>query len=287
MVRRWLDNFGLGRTKKLLEFNNTRPEIFLRRSSRRITRQQFEADSRELCVSSGGFMNLYYRLTQPIPPEKIALLREGYCTVQAPSSGWVVAMLKPERNQRLLDVCSAPGGKTSLLAELAGESGAVCACEIRMYRLRRMIDTIGRLQLHNVYPVLCNGINLPFAGSFDSVLLDAPCSGTGVLHRHPDGRWIKTPEHIERIVSAQQRLLDGAAPFVVPGGVLVYATCSLEPEENHRQISSFLQRQPDFELESPPAAVPQKFIDNEGCLFVTPFEHGMDGMFAARLRKHT
>jgi 16S rRNA (cytosine967-C5)-methyltransferase len=116
------------------------------------------------------------------------------------------------------------------------------------------------------------------------VLIDAPCSGTGVMHRHPDARWLKHSTDIENIAGTQRDLLDSAARQVVPGGTIVYSTCSLEPEENEQQIDAFLQRHPEFAIERVRDLIPETYLDARGFLTITPYAHKMDGMFAARLR---
>jgi 16S rRNA (cytosine967-C5)-methyltransferase len=286
MVQRWLDNIGLSATRKLLAYNNRIPETFLRRKMRGISRQQFETDSRGLCEPVPSFNSLYYRLTRKgMSPDEMRLFQLGCCTVQAPSAGWVVAMLDLHPGQRVLDVCSAPGGKAGLIAEQVGERGSVCACDISLARLRRVLETAERMQLPQVYPVVCDGRHPPFAGFFDAVLLDAPCTGTGVLQRHPDGRIIRTEEDLQRMAVTQESLLDAAAGLVGNGGVVVYATCSLEPEENEQQVERFLQRHPDFLMERPPRGITTNCTDLKGRLRITPHEHDLDGAFAARLRK--
>lgn len=288
MIKRWLNTIGMSNTKKLLEFNNTRPDIFLRRRFKGLPRQQFESDALSIAdtVSGGsGYKNLYYRLKRNILPENIRLFNDGLCTVQAPSSGWVVALLDINVGDKVLDVCSAPGGKSSLISELVGNGGAVCACELRFSRLKKVKETVSRMYLSNVFMVICNGEMLPFIGYYDKVLLDVPCSGTGVMHRHPDARWRSKEEDIERITQVQERLLEGVASYVGPQGILVYATCSIEQEENQQQVEKFLERHPEFVLDKPFGLVKDTYIDNNGYLNITPYEHKMDGMFAARMRR--
>ena len=284
LIERWLAVYGLARTRKLLVFNNEKPSIYLRRTLRSMSRQQFEADVRMLCDSPGGYRDLYYRLKKTLLPENIQLIRQGYCNVQAPSSGWVVAMLDVEKGDHIIDVCSAPGGKSVLMAELAGDTGTVCACEVNFTRLRKVVEAANAMHLETVYPLVADGNFPPFDGIFDKVLLDAPCSATGVLHRHPEARWIRTSKDLDRLVKVQETLLDSSVNLIGTGGVVVYATCSVEPEENERQVERFLARHPEFVLDPCPGAIPEKFIDDNGYLKITPHEHGMDGMFAARLR---
>jgi len=285
LVRRWLDRLGLARTKSLLVYNNTRPEIYLRRKIKGMSRQQFDAESRSISEPAKGYMNLFYRLRKSIVPDSIRLLQDGYCTVQSPSSGWVVAMLEPQAGERVLDVCAAPGGKTSLIAELVGERGGVYGCDIKAVRLGKVAQTAKRMVLRNIRCIVGDGERLPFAILFDRVLLDAPCSATGVLQRHPDARWNRGADHIEKMALLQSRLLAGVCTAVKPGGVLVYATCSLEPEENEEQVRSFLALHPEFSLERPPSCIPGTYVSDDGYMRITPYEHKADGMFAARLRR--
>lgn len=285
MINRWLKQLGLARTKALLAYNNEKPPIFLRRALRIISRQQFEADVRQICDPATGFMNLYYKLQKALLPENIRMIKEGMCNVQAPSSGWVIALMDVQKGDHLIDVCAAPGGKSALLSELASDEGTVCACEVVQNRMFDVVETIERMRLRNVYPLLCDGIYLPIRGVFDKALLDAPCSGSGVLHRHPEARWIKKEEDLVRLCKVQEKLLTSIASHVTVGGVLVYATCSIEPEENEMQVEKFLALNQQFVLDPCPQVVPEKFIDKSGYLRITPFEHSMDGMFAARLRR--
>lgn len=285
MIERWIKNYGLAKTKQILTFNNEKPPVFLRRKLRNISRQQFEADVRDICEQASGYLNLYYKLKKSLLPENIQMIQHGFCNVQAPSSGWVIALLDVNKNEHILDLCSAPGGKTALISELTSETGTVCACELKWNRIKSVVETAKRMDLQNIYPVICDGVHTPFNGFFDKVLLDAPCSGTGVLNHHPEARWVRTADDISNIVQKQQELLKSASSLIGKDGIIVYSTCSIEPEENQMQIEKFLKDNPNFRLDAIPNTVPEKYIDNNGYLFITPFEHGMDGMFGARLKK--
>ena len=285
LVERWMSNFGLSKTKRLLAFNNERPETWLRRKIHDMSRPQFETEVRTICDQATGYLNLYYRLKKNVIPETLWVIRDGLCNVQAPSSGWVVALMGAKKGDKILDLCSSPGGKTALLSELVGDTGSICAADYRWKRIALTIDTVTRLKLSNIYPLLCDGTAPPFTGIFDKVLVDVPCSATGVLHRHPEARWTRTPEDITRLAETQKKLLDRAATLVGKGGSIVYATCSLEPEENHLQIKDFLATHNNFEHMGCVDGIPQTYIDNKGYLTITPCDHGMDGMFAARLRR--
>jgi len=284
MIERWLARFGLGNTRKIMAFNNERPAIWLRRKMHGLPRQQFEFDVRTLCEPASGYLNLYYKMKVALDPENLRLLRDGLCVVQAPSSGWAVALLDLRGDERAADICCAPGGKTTLLAELVSR-GTVAACDKARWKLGLTAEACDTLGLRNVYPILCDSTVPPFKRRFDSVLVDAPCSGTGVLQRHPDGRFVRTADDIVNMVELQKQLLDSAAELVDKGGTLVYSTCSLEEEENGQQVERFLSAHPDFKLVPPPSVIPAKFVDDSGYMRITPFDHGMDGMFGVRFKK--
>lgn len=286
MIKRWVKNLGLANTRKLLTFNNERPSIFLRRSLRQITKLQFETDCREICdINPTGYLDLYYRLKKNILPENIRLLKEGLCNIQSPSSGWVVAMLDIKKGDYILDLCSAPGGKSLLAAELCGDYGGVWACEINLKKIKKLKENAKRMKIENIFPLVCDSIYLPFNVLFHKILIDAPCSATGVLHRHPEARWIRSEEDLIRLSGVQSKLLDAAAEVTAPGGVIVYSTCSLEPEENEKQVEDFINRHPEFIKEPCPDIIPLRFVENDYYLKITPFEHEMDGIFAVRLKK--
>ncbi len=157
MIGRWLTNLGFGNTRKLLAFNNERPEIYLRKKMRGLSKQQFEAEVHSLCEPSTGYRNLYYRLKKGVSPDMVDAIDQGFCNVQAPSSGWVVALADPQKGEKILDVCSSPGGKTAMMSELVGETGSLCACDDRLSRIRLCIDTFDRMHLTNIHTLVADG----------------------------------------------------------------------------------------------------------------------------------
>jgi 16S rRNA (cytosine967-C5)-methyltransferase len=160
----------------------------------------------------------------------------------------------------------------------------VVGADVSPHRLARLRETIARLELRNVVPLVSDA-RAPALAGLDAVLVDAPCTGTGTFRRHPDARWRLMPNDLAVLAAAQRSILRSAAHVVRPGGLLVYSTCSLEPEENDAQVESFLGDHPEFTLEPPPAgSVPAEVVD-AGRLRVLPQTHGTDGAFAARLRR--
>ena len=190
----------------------------------------------------------------------------------------------------IADVCAAPGGKTLILATAAA-GGHVVACDLHDGRLRRMRDNLERVGVRNVSLVALDmsADPPPIHGSFDAVLVDAPCTGTGTLRRHPEIRWRLEPADVERLAALQRRILERAAGLVSPGGSLVYAVCSLEPEEGERQIPAFLAGRPDFVVSDPGPHLPgaaATLVDERGFFATSPAEGGLDGFFGALLTRN-
>lgn len=197
------------------------------------------------------------------------------------------ARLMPASPGRVLDLCAAPGGKTMQLASMGHE---VTALDRSKSRLARLADNLGRTGL-KAEPVAADALTWQPPGKFDAVLLDAPCSATGTFRRHPEVLYRARPSIISESTELQARLIERAATFLNPGGILVYAVCSLEPQEGEGMVASFLHRRPDFELEAPGAGELPDFATSspEGWVRVLPGmledEGGLDGFFLARLRR--
>jgi 16S rRNA (cytosine967-C5)-methyltransferase len=196
----------------------------------------------------------------------------------------VARVLAPENGEVVVDLCAAPGGKTTQIAELMGDKGIVVAVDINPVRLAYVAVNSKRLGLHSVKPVAGDGRNLSVRGA-DRVLVDVPCSGTGVLAKRPDLRWNRRMEDIGRLAKLQLELLKNGSGMLRPGGVLVYSTCSLETEENQGVVEEFLSESPGFELERIDNNLPNALVSDGRYLFVTPQEHGVDGAFAARMAR--
>ena len=252
LVRRWERRFGAENAARLCEWHNTPAETFLARRD-------------------GSFA----KLERGQRVEDVAGFAEGDFIVQDPGTRIAVDLLDPKPGERILDACAAPGGKT---VQIAWRGAEVTACEVNPKRRRRLEENLARLKLGvEVIPELPSlPENSQLSTSnfklFHKVLVDAPCSNTGVLRRRPDARWNWSEEKLAALVKLQAEILDACAPRVAPGGLLVYSTCSNEPEENEAQVTAFLERHPEFSLEESRESI--------------PFESGADGAFAARLRRN-
>jgi 16S rRNA (cytosine967-C5)-methyltransferase len=204
------------------------------------------------------------------PLASLESFRQGWFYIQDPGTLLAVRELDPQPDETILDLCAAPGGKTTFIAQLMRNEGKIIACDVSEERLKLIRENCQRLGITCVEPILSSTLNSQ-PSTFNRVLLDAPCSNTGVMRRRVDLRWRIQPEEIQRLRVTQLELLHAAAVKLKPGGVLVYSTCSLEPEENGEVVKQFLSEHPDFKLESERELLP--FADN------------VDGAFVARLAR--
>ena len=284
LVQRWVSQFGRVETQRLTEWNDSRPILTLQpaRASVEMLRQQL-GDAGIQATDAPFGAGLEIRTAQPPGPRPQALpgFADGAFIVQDPAHALVARFAAIPSGQLVYDACAAPGGKA---VALASRGARVLAGDARHERLGRLTETIRRAGVA-IQGFAANLEAAPLrAGSVDAVLVDAPCSATGTMRRHPDARWRLQPGIFPRAASRQARLLDAAAPLVKPGGTLIYATCSLEPEENEEIVESFLSRHPDF-TRSPRdhRAVPAELLTAAGDFQSLPQRHGVDGAYAARL----
>ncbi|MCL4867126.1 MAG: hypothetical protein KJZ47_14625 [Gemmatimonadales bacterium] len=202
--------------------------------------------------------------------------------VQDPAQALVVQYWAPPEGAVIFDACAAPGGKA---IGLGLRARTVVAADRSEARLRRLRANLRRAGSGREYAVVADA-GLPPIRPLEVVVLDAPCLGTGTLARHPEARWRVSAEALDGLAREGARLLAALADRVAPGGLLLYATCSLEPEENDAQIDAFLASHPEFRRE-PGSGVPAELLDARGDLVILPHRHGMDGAYAARLRRAT
>ncbi len=287
IVERWLRRFGPEATRALLEANNRAVPVGLRVNVMRGTREQLveRLAAEGIAAVPARLADDLVWLETPASPGALQVFREGWCTAQDESEALVARLVAPEPHDRILDLCAAPGGKCTHLAEKIGDEGEVWALDRAPERVASIEATIGRLGLHCIHAVQGDGRTYAFPMPFDRVLVDAPCSGLGVLGRRADARWRKGPEVLREMPQLQIELLHAAAARARPGGAIVYSVCSFEPEETTGVIERFLRSSGSFVLESAAAFLPEGVVDADGFMRVLPHVHGCDGAFAARLRK--
>jgi len=295
LVKKWQKHFGEERTRQLLEWNNTPPKTFARVNALKTdagkltekwrdenveydfvgqasrlsqTSRQKNGDGRDACPTD--FENLIFELKSHPPLNSLASFRDGWFYIQDPSTLLAVRELDPQPGETILDLCAAPGGKTTFIAQLMNNEGKIVASDVSEERLKLIQENCARLDVTCVETILSSTFNLQ-PSTFNRVLVDAPCSNTGVMRRRVDLRWRISPKEISRLRQTQLDLLRLAVMKLKPGGVLVYSTCSLEPEENSEVVKEFLREHENFKLESERELLP--FADN------------VDGAYVARLKR--
>jgi 16S rRNA (cytosine967-C5)-methyltransferase len=284
LVERWLARYGFDHVERWVQFNNEVAPLTLRANRLRIGRDALSgalaADEIETVPTRYAPDGLIVTEGNPL---RTAL--DGSFLVQDEASQLVPLVVDPQPGERILDLCASPGGKTVAMAAGMNDSGILVACDVRAGRVALMRETIrlsGARHVHLTY-VPATG-PLPFEAIFDRVLVDAPCSGLGTLRRDPDIKWRRNASDLPRLARQQVELLERAAAVVRPGGRLVYATCSSEPEENEAVVDAFLAKSPFQTLDlrnGPPLLGP--VIDDRGTLRTLPFEHGLEAFFAAAM----
>jgi 16S rRNA (cytosine967-C5)-methyltransferase len=292
LVARWQKRWGAGNTAALLEWNNTPPKTFarvncLKTDAGRLLEKWREENVEYDFVRRGQLEeNLVFELKSHPPLAKLESFRQGWFYVQDPSTLLAACKLGARPGETILDLCAAPGGKTTFIAQLMNNQGRIVAMDNSRERLKLLEENCVRLGVTCVETGRSRGdealtskseINQRLLASspanrpFDRILVDAPCSNTGVMRRRVDLRWRIQPEEIQRLRDIQRDLLQQAAVKLKPGGVLVYSTCSLEPEENQEVVRQFLNDHADFKLECERELLP--FVDNA------------DGAYVARLER--
>ncbi len=282
---RLVERRGWDATAAILEADNRPATTVLRPNARRATAAGLAARLLEegIVTEPGRFAPEALRVVSGIA-QRTAAFREACLWMQDEASQLVPLLFGRTLGRRVVDLCAAPGMKTLALAEALPGGGLVVASDRHEGRLRRLAENVARHGLaENVRPVVADAAGgAPFRGGFDQVLVDAPCSGTGTLRRHPEIRWRLSPEDLPALADRQRRILDTAAALVAPGGEVVYSVCSLEPEEGTEVVRAFLDRHPAFEAgdvsDRLPAAA-QRLLHADGSLATSPADD-LDGFQA-------
>jgi 16S rRNA (cytosine967-C5)-methyltransferase len=266
LVDRWGKNFGERDAEALCDWHNRPAPIYARINRIKTTRDEFLArhrDAEPLSVHEN-----FVRLTN-IPYDALG---DGHCYIQDPSTAAACLLLDPRPGDRVLDACAAPGGKTGYIAELMKNEGFILACDRDPSRVRTLQENLERLGvgISRCVPHDWTSSNpLPETAAFDRILIDAPCTNTGVMRRRVDLRWRLRPESLSRMQAEQFGIVRATIPLLKPGGALVYSTCSIEPEENEEVVCAILQEFP--------------FVKLTEQISLLPFRDGFDGAFAAKL----
>ncbi|MBI3653379.1 MAG: 16S rRNA (cytosine(967)-C(5))-methyltransferase RsmB [Acidobacteria bacterium] len=288
LLESWAINFGKAETEAIAVANNQTPESAFRINT-------LKADSGETLakIDAAGVQTRPSKIAAEAlviasghPAALVPLIEDGLLYPQDEASQLVAQLLDARPSQRILDLCAAPGSKTSQLAALTENLAPIVASDLHPHRLSALMNTCRRLGAINVAAVAVDATkDLPFADNakFDRILIDAPCTGTGTLRRNPEIKWRLAPDDKHRLAEIQYTLLAGAARLLATNGRLVYSTCSLEPEENEAVVQRFLEANPQFHLVQPDA--PTACLTAAGFLRTFPHRHGTDGFFAAVMER--
>ncbi|MCD6297884.1 MAG: 16S rRNA (cytosine(967)-C(5))-methyltransferase RsmB [Deltaproteobacteria bacterium] len=294
LVKKWIREMGMDSAEHLLEAGNRIPGLVIRCNRLKIDRQGLITRLKEEGVTGKATPHAPEGLRISGikgPVSNLKAFKEGLFQVQDEAAQVCSHLFSPGPGERVLDLCAGLGGKSTHIAQLTGDSKLVVALDISHNRLIRLNDGSSRLGIGCIHPVVADArerLSYLFRCSFDTILIDGPCSGLGTISRHPDGKWTKTEGHINRLPQLQKSLLNQAVPLLRKGGRMLYVTCTISRQENEDVVSSFMAENKGIDLENLKEHVPDwglDLIDDHGFLKTLPHVHGMDGFFGALFTK--
>ncbi|MCF1684490.1 16S rRNA (cytosine(967)-C(5))-methyltransferase RsmB [Tetragenococcus halophilus] len=294
LTKRLVEEIGMEQTKQLGISLFSPSQVSLRVDTRKITRKQaVESLAQEGIEAIESAISEYGIIAKKGFVAKSQLFSEGLLTIQDESSMLVAPALQIEKQHQILDACAAPGGKTTHIASFldAQENGQVTALDIHKQKVRLIEENAIRMHVEDVVKTKeldARKVNNTFAqSSFDRILVDAPCSGLGLMRRKPDIKYVKKPEDLQSLRTIQLEILESVAPSLKPSGILVYSTCTILPEENQEVVKQFLQKHPEFELIQVSVNEKLNVSLKEKMLTIFPHQYYTDGFFISCLRKKT
>ena len=287
LVEKWLKTWGSENTEKLLKFDNTYTKIYFRHNALKISwpelKTRLDNDFEKVEYLSLKNVNLF-SVEDPARVINSDIIRAGYALVQDYSQLFSVLLLNPEPDEKILDACAAPGGKTSLIAQLTDNKSAITASDISENRIDTLQQNLNKLGAIIEEVKIADAAVDDFE-QYDRILLDVPCSGTGVIARNADLRWNRRSSDLIKYAEQQLKMLNNVAKHLKDRGQIVYSTCSIEPQENWGVVEDFL-RNNQFEVLDARKFFDNKFCDDRGAVDIKPYLHGLTGSFAVRLEKN-
>jgi len=293
LVQEWITAFGEDFTEELLKSLLDRPDFSVRVNTLKTSRDAVAEELKKYGIDSvpGHFVPEALYLENVSDISGLDVFTEGKITVQDESSMLVTKVLDPKPGERILDACAAPGGKTTHMAQLMNNSGHIDAWDIHEHKISLIEDNARRLGISIISAVRKDALRIweDVFDTYDRVLVDAPCSGTGIIRRKPDIKWKRKKEDFNNLIEIQKKILYNSCRYVKPGGILVYSTCSLDVRENEKVIEWFLQENGNFRPEPMDEYLPETLRArngvSEGMLRLYPHIDGTDGFFIARLKR--
>ena len=284
IVETWLEQLPVAEVDRLLSWFNQSPKIDLRVNILKTSVAEVETAFKAANLSVARIPKIPQglRIEGAGAVTDLPGYKQGWWVIQDSSAQLVTHLLDPQPGETIIDACAAPGGKTTHIAELMGDKGQIIACDRAEKRLNKVRENAARLQLNSIQVKAGDSRKQDFV-DVDRVLLDAPCSGLGTLHKRPDLRWRQSSQSIKELFKLQSELLEQTASWVKPKGILVYATCTLNILENEKVIQSFLANNSNWSIQFTPNEIAQNWVTSEGWIKVYPHRHDMDGFFMVRL----
>ena len=283
MIENWLKKYGRSKTINLCKYLNHKHEIDLRLDTNSEEIKNLLKD-KKIEWSFSPFSKNYIRIKSGLRNILFSnIYSKGHIFVQDRAAGAVVEALDPLPGDTVLDVCAAPGTKSIYIYEKMKGEGKLFSCDINQSKIDNAVKQTKQLGMDIDWKRMdASTDNYPMA---DKILIDAPCTGTGVIARKPDIKWRRNSSDIEKFTLLQKKIINNVSRFLKKGGVIVYATCSLEDQENWNVVRSFLKFNPDFKLESVERKIPEQWLNSNKCLETFPPRDNVDGMFAAKIKK--
>jgi 16S rRNA (cytosine967-C5)-methyltransferase len=292
LVKKWLGYFGREETESLLKANNQESPLTLRANRLKGDRESLREKLRVRGFNAAPtrWSPQGIQLKSAGAADQLPGFQAGLFQVQGEASQLIGYLVDPQPGERVLDACAAPGGKTTHLAELMGDNGELIVTDISVKGLEKLKHNVQRLGLTSVRPFavdVSRGLTGALALPYDRILVDAPCSGLGTLRSHPEAKWQKDERDIRRLSKLQKKIVRRLSSYLKPGGILVYATCTLTREENEGVVEDFLDHEKSFVLDNAQDTLPReaKSMISGKYFLALPHKHNTDGFFAARMRK--
>ena len=282
---RWSNRFNSKDFKNLISIINSSPSTHIRFDSNRINKEEVmhNLSKNNIITEISGTLDNFLKVKTGISRLlSCQLFSDGLISIQDPAAGGCVELLNPMQGEIILDVCASPGTKTLMIAEKMKGNGFIFASDISLERINYGRKDISRHGYTNIKWIKQNAKSDKFRMA-DKILVDAPCTGTGVLARRPDIRWRRKKEDVSNFSKIQMDILNNISKYLKIRGKLVFSTCSIEPEENWGIIKNFLRSNSNFTLLPCNSSLPQSWVNNHGCLETLPHINGVDGMFAAKM----
>ena len=291
MVKRWVKRYGFEKTIELCNANNLRPPIYIRTNTLKTDREKLlkYLSDEGIEARESPYLNESIEIVSlKNPIYELSSYKLGLFQVQDEGAMLISHILDPKPGEVIVDACSAPGGKTTHIAELMQNRGKILAIDINAKRLDLLRENCSRLGITIVEVIEADSSQLNIYGFADRVIVDVPCTGLGVLRRRVESRWRKTIDHVYTLPELQYKILENSASCLKPKGIIVYCTCTIEPEENEQVIDRFIKAHPNFKIQSVEPFIPAQLRDKnivtpEGFMQTFPHLHNMDGFFAVRM----